>query len=146
VGQIITRALWLLRQIPLAGNAVNCSLDEHLQTTKELLAGIFWSMLPIWVGTFVAFIKAPALDWHLLRSAFSGTLGGGELFIYAAAFLAPICWIVHYTPPGAGEFPTGLAHTISIEENEFTTDNFKPGTSGEADLYHRLKERSRIEL
>lgn len=69
-------------------------------------------MLPIWVGTFVAFVRGTTYDWGGLHSAFSGNIQGGELFIYAAAFLAPILWIVHHVPPGAGRFPTPLAHGL----------------------------------
>jgi hypothetical protein len=69
-------------------------------------------MLPIWVGAFLAFLKSPEFTWSALHSAFSGTLEGGDLFIYAAALLAPIFWIVHYNPPGGGQFPSSLSHTI----------------------------------
>ncbi len=69
-------------------------------------------MLPVWVGTFVIFVKGTDFDWQALRAAFGFTVAGGELFIYAAAFLAPIFWIIHYNPPGAGQFPSSLAHAI----------------------------------
>jgi hypothetical protein len=88
-----------------------CTAGEHWQTLRELVAGLFWSMMPIWVGTFVAFAKGPSFDWQGFHVAFGGTVVGGELFIYAAAFLAPIFWIVHNDPPGAQQFPTPLAHT-----------------------------------
>jgi hypothetical protein len=79
---------------------------------QEILAGLFLSMLPIWVQTFVTFVKGTVFGWQELRSAFGGSVAGGELFIYAAAFLAPIFWIVHSNPPGAREFPSSLAHTV----------------------------------
>jgi len=69
-------------------------------------------MLPIWVGTFVSFAKAGVFDWQHLHNAFSANVIGGELFIYAAAFLAPIYWIILHDPPGAGEFPSSLAHGV----------------------------------
>lgn len=108
----VAHAIRLIRRIPLFGRAVDSSLSEHSQTAQEILAGLFLSMLPIWVQTFVAFVKGTVFGWQELRSAFGGSVAGGELFIYAAAFLAPIFWIVHSNPPGAREFPSSLAHTV----------------------------------
>lgn len=104
----------LFSRTPLVGPSFECSPSEHWRALTELLAGLFWSMLPIWVGTFVALLKlkGEAFDLQRIHSAFTGTVAGGELFIYAAAFLAPIFWIVHYNPPGGGQFPSSLAHSI----------------------------------
>ena len=106
------RATGIIRRLPLVGRVFECGLGEHWKTLEELSSGLFWSMLPIWVGTYIAFLKGPLFNWTGLRGAFGGAIEGGELFIYAAAFLAPISWIVHRDPPGAGEFPSKLAHTI----------------------------------
>lgn len=109
---LLNQSLEMLRRAPLFGPALNCNLREHWRTAAEIFPGLFWSMLPIWVGTFVALIKGPTLDWPGLHVAFSSTIMGGELFIYAAAFLAPILWIIHHDPPGAEPFPTPLAHGL----------------------------------
>jgi hypothetical protein len=98
--------------VPLFGHSLECGVSEHWQTATELFPGLFWSMLPIWVGTFGTFAKGKTYNWEALHGAFSGNITGGELFIYAAAFLAPILWIVHHVPPGAGPFPTPLAHGL----------------------------------
>jgi hypothetical protein len=111
VRKILDQILALIHTIPLVGRVTDCSGPEHWHTLQELFAGLFWSMMPIWVGTFVAFVRGASFDWPGLNSAFGGTVVGGELFIYAAAFLAPIFWIVHNDPPGAQQFPTKLAHT-----------------------------------
>ena len=104
----------VLRLTPIVGHGLDCSPREHWQTLKELVTGLFWVMLPIWVGTFVEFVKAAVFDWSHLHSAFDGTLVGGEPFIYAAALLGPIFWIIHHNPPGAGEFPSREAHAFLI--------------------------------
>jgi hypothetical protein len=106
------RARRILRHTPIVGRTLDCNPEEHWQTLRELIAGLFWSMLPIWVGTFATFVKGNAFDWAHFHAAFNGTVEGGELFIYAAAFLAPVFWFLHHHPPGAGEFPSSLAHAI----------------------------------
>lgn len=100
----------LCRRIPLVGHAFDCHISEHRQTSKEIFPGLFWSMLPIWVGTFVLFIHGTSYGWTALHTAFSTNIAGGELFIYAAAFLAPMFWIIHNVPPGAGPFPNPQAY------------------------------------
>lgn len=107
IHQILRRFRW----IPLVGPAFECHLSEHWQTSKEIFPGLLWSMLPIWVGTFFYFVYGTAYNWTALQSAFSKNIAGGELFIYAAAFLAPMFWIIHNVPPGAGPFPSPQAHT-----------------------------------
>jgi hypothetical protein len=112
VRPLLNEALKFLRRTPLFGHALACSVSEHWQTASEIFPGLFWSMLPIWVGTFVVFANGATYNWQALHAAFSGNITGGELFIYAAAFLAPILWIVHHVPPGADPFPTPLAHGL----------------------------------
>jgi hypothetical protein len=102
----------LLRRAPLIGHAFDCDFGEHWETAVEIFVGLLWSMLPILVGTFDAFVKGPAFTWSDFQSAVGSTTAGGELFIYAAAFLAPIFWIIHHVPPGAGPFPSPIAHGI----------------------------------
>lgn len=106
------RLLSFLGNVPLVGPAFGCGLREHRETAVEIFAGLLWSMLPILVGTFDAFVKGPAFNWDGLRAAVASTTAGGELFIYAAAFLAPIFWIIHHVPPGAGPFPTPVSHGL----------------------------------
>lgn len=99
-------------------------------------------MLPIWVGTFLALVRGPSLSWHGLRVAFSGQITGGELFIYAAAFLAPILWIIHHVPPGAAPFPTPLAHgLLTAIVTVFCALSFdvqKPGQGQNVAILHTL--------
>lgn len=53
--------------------------------------------------------------------------------------LKPICKILkaHIKPPQKEDFDKFFAK-VKIKDNEFTVDNFKPGTSGESQLYTRL--------
>lgn len=111
---LVAHALWLVRRVPIVGHAFQCSPREHWRTLGEVVTGLFWSMLPIWIGTFTAFVKGTVFDWQHVHKAFSGTVVGGELFIYAAALLGPIFWIIHHNPPGAGEFPSSAAHAFLV--------------------------------
>jgi hypothetical protein len=112
MGARLDKAKKLIRRIPLAGPAIECSPGEHWFSAMELIAGLFWSMLPIWVGTYVAILRGQAFDWSTIRAAFGTTLAGGELFIYAAAFLAPVYFILYKEMPGGGRFPSKLSHSI----------------------------------
>lgn len=99
-------------------------------------------MLPIWVGTFATFVKGSTFDLQNLRQAFSGTVVGGELFIYAAALLGPIFWIIHHNPPGAGAFPSSLAHAFLTQViTVFAAVSFEMQRSGQINnpfVIHRL--------
>jgi hypothetical protein len=142
VRALLNEAAKILRHAPLFGHAFNCSVGEHLQTAAEIFPGLFWSMLPIWVGTFVALVKGPALNWQGFHVAFGSTITGGELFIYAAAFLAPILWIIHHVPPGAEAFPTPLAHglltAIVTVCCALSFEMQKPGQNPNLVILHRL--------
>lgn len=105
------RLVALIRRIPLFGRMIDCTFGEHFETVKELLAGLFLSMLPIWVQTFITVITGTSFGWTEVHTAFGKAVAGGELFIYAAAFLAPIFWLVN-SNRGQVEFPSSLAHTV----------------------------------
>ena len=52
---------------------------------------------------------------------------------------------------GPGEVPTTEQFSkvfarIQMKDDEFTTDNFNPGTSGEVALYHALRAHCEISL
>jgi hypothetical protein len=138
----LVRALKLLGRLPLVGHALSCTLSEHWETAIEVFPGLFWSMLPIWVGTFTALVKGPGLNWRELHVAFSGQITGGELFIYAAAFLAPMLWIIHLVPPGAEPFPTPLVHgLLTAAITVFCALAFelqKPGQAPNLETLHKL--------
>jgi hypothetical protein len=131
-----------VQHIPIIGPALRCNPKEHWRTSVEIFPGLFWSMLPIWVGTFTTFAKSPTFDWQAFHGAFSGTIAGGELFIYAAAFLAPILWIVHHVPPGADPFPTPIAHgLLTAVVTVFCALSFemqKPGSNVNPTTLHKL--------
>lgn len=60
--------------------------------------------------------------------------------------LKPICKTlkVHKNVPTQAEFAALLAK-VRIQDDEFTTDNFKPGTSGESQLFARLIAEMELE-
>ena len=50
---------------------------------------------------------------------------------------------------GPGEVPTreqfgNIFKRIQMNDDEFTTDNYKPGTSGEVALYNAFRSKCRI--
>ena len=54
---------------------------------------------------------------------------------------------LHITAPGGVPKKEEFAQIfdrINIEDDDFSTDNFMPGTSGESELYRTLKENSRL--
>ncbi len=61
-------------------------------------------------------------------------------------FLKPA--YLHLTGPGgvptAEEFKKKIFEKIEMKDDEFNTDNFKPGTSGEVTLFKTLKEKRQI--
>ena len=60
-------------------------------------------------------------------------------------FLRPV--YLHLVGPGqvpTGERFEGVFNRIPLKDDEFNTDNFKPGTSGEVALYNVLKTKSGI--
>jgi hypothetical protein len=77
VRPILDQTLKLLHRTPFFGPALDCGFREHWDTASEILPGLFWSMLPIWVGTFVAFVKGTTYNGAALHTAFSGNIQGG---------------------------------------------------------------------
>jgi hypothetical protein len=55
---------------------------------------------------------------------------------------------LHVTGPGGvpkpEEFTKTVFRRIEVDDDEFNTENFKPGSSGEVALYSMLKTKSRI--
>lgn len=131
--EFMAQVMKYLKKAPFFGPAFDCSLKEYWQTSIEISSGLFWSMLPICVGTFVAFMKGPSFGWQALRTSLGGTIAGGELFIYAAAFLAPIFWMIHHDPPGARRFPTTLGHGLFVAFiTVFSAVSFEMQKSGQS--------------
>ena len=46
--------------------------------------------------------------------------------------------------PTVDDFQKKIFQRVSLDDNDFNTDRFKPGTSGELTLYRTLKELSNI--
>jgi hypothetical protein len=61
---------------------------------------------------------------RFLKSAYLHLVGPGEV-------------------PKAGQFKK-ILDKVQLGDDEFNSDNFKPGTSGEVSLYRMLKEKSGI--
>lgn len=100
------------REIPVVGGLVDCNGQDHWEALGQTLVLFVLSTMPIWLGTLIVYATGSGRGWSGTESAFSSTINQGELFMYAAAFLAPVFWIALTDPPGAKIFPGKLSHII----------------------------------
>ncbi len=103
----------LFRKIPLVGPLVDCTLQNHIDTTGQTFIVLLLSTAPLWLGGLVSYATAAAGSVSLC-GALLGTIMHGELFMYGTALLAPIFWVALVDPPGARVFPSKVAHMLLI--------------------------------
>jgi hypothetical protein len=88
------RTLWQrgLHLFPFIGEFRKCSREDFREAWIELCVTTFFSTMPLWImpllgplifQTDISFVK------HLLS-----TISGGELFVYCAALLGPLIYII----------------------------------------------------
>jgi hypothetical protein len=101
------------RGIPLVGPLVDCTLEDHSETLKQVFITLLLSTAPFWFGALILF--ATSLHTGLtIKNAFWSTVWDGELFMCATSLLAPIFWMALEDPPGARKFPSRLSHMLII--------------------------------
>lgn len=100
-----------LRRVPLFGPLVDCTFENHFDTSAQIAVILVLSTLPLWLGALVVFSTAGQQDLNF-KDACMSTISHGELFVFGTALLAPIFWIALVDPPGARRFPSKLAHMV----------------------------------
>lgn len=97
-----------LMRVPLLGNLVSCSKESHVSSLQEVGTNLFWSVMPIWLSSFVILISKTSSD----KSAYSlliANIGNGELFLYASSILAPVFYMVLKERKDKKQYPSRLS-------------------------------------
>ena len=99
----------MLRGIPLLAGLADTSAEDRRLAGYELLVTLVISTSPLWLGSLGPWLRGDSS--YLI--ALLANVSGGELFLYAASFLAPVMYIVLEKPPAPRlAFPTTLSHSI----------------------------------
>jgi len=101
----------VVRKAPIISGLPDCHLKDYWAAIKEIVPNIFLSTMPIWGGAFIIMILGESSDYW---TAIDRNVNNGELFLYAASFLAPVVYMATVDPPGAEQFPSRLAHIIVL--------------------------------
>jgi hypothetical protein len=104
----------LFRRLPLIGRLSDCRFEDHWRAIQEIFTVQALSSMPIWLGTYIAYVTAVTANTTVLKSAFFGTIWNGELFIYSTSLCAPLFWMALNEPRGSRAFPHRLAHGTLI--------------------------------
>lgn len=103
----------IMRGLPLFGGLADCRWKDHVEAAKEFAVNFVFSTPPIWLGGMIIF----SIDRSPNKSFFGsvvGTLNSGELFMYAAAMVAPIIYMALKPEKGSRNFPGQLSHITFI--------------------------------
>ncbi len=101
----------VVRKLPIFSGLPDCEPKDYLSAVKEVFPNIFLSTLPIWGGAFVVIISGQVSNYW---AAIGINVSHGELFLYAASFMAPVVYMAAVDPPGAGQFPSRLSHILVL--------------------------------
>lgn len=88
---------WIRRtcsQIPIIGSLPQTAWQDHVEAIRELVISLLISMAPIWIGTLVLRIGQTSPSQLSYLQCANAIIQNGELFIYSAATLAPVMYIV----------------------------------------------------
>ena len=92
IREIFSRWDVVLYFIPFAHDFHKCSYKDFREAGAEALITTFFSTMPLWImpvlGPIIFSTEASFVD-HLL-----GTIRGGELFVYCAALVGPLIYII----------------------------------------------------
>lgn len=106
----------ITRRLPLFGGLADCRLGDHVEAGREFLTNFIFSTLPIWLGGLLIL----ALDRDTEKSvtaliiSMTGTVRGGELFMYSTAMVAPIVYMALKPERGMPNFPGQMGHIAFI--------------------------------
>lgn len=100
------------REFPVLGGLVDCDGHDHWESLGQTTVLFVLSTMPIWLGTLIVYATGEKTGYRGAGAAFYSTIAGGALFMYAAAFLAPVFWIALTDRPGERVFPGKLSHII----------------------------------
>ncbi len=103
------------RWIPLIGGLVDCTVNDHWDSAKQMAVITGLSTAPLWLASLMVFGSGDQLDFAAFKAAVQSPIAHGELYMYCTALLAPIFWIALVDPRGARrEFPSRLSHMFLI--------------------------------
>lgn len=83
---------WALYLVPFTYEFHKCSFDDFREAWIELLVMTFFSTMPLWIMAIlgpVIFQTDISFTDQLLS-----TISGGELFVYCAALIGPLIYII----------------------------------------------------
>jgi len=115
---------------------------------------LLFSTAPIWLATLIVYATGNNLAYAAFKAAMHGSVAKGELFMYCTALLAPgfralmrFLRLAYLDLVKPGQVPTreqfsGIFARIPMRDDEFSTANFVPGTSGEV-AFFAVEERLR---
>lgn len=88
---------WVRRtcsQVPIIGSLPQTSWQDHVEAIRELIISLLISMAPVWVGILALRIGQTSPSQLSYLQCAHAIIQNGELFIYSAATLAPVMYIV----------------------------------------------------
>lgn len=103
IGMVLTR---VFRRLPIVGSMHMCTGADFAEASKELAISLLISMSPVYIGAFVLYV-IQSVSPRISYLTCTGTIvQNGELFIYAAAVLAPVVYIVSKDRYDVRSFPS----------------------------------------
>lgn len=109
----MSRLKKLLRKLPLLGGLADCRWKDHTEASKEFALNFVFSTAPIWLGGLIIF-SLDKKDNKSFITSIAITMDSGELFMYAAAMVAPIIYMALKPEKGSRNFPGQLSHISLI--------------------------------
>ncbi|MBI5590890.1 MAG: hypothetical protein HY881_10445 [Deltaproteobacteria bacterium] len=128
---LMTLLKHVCRRLPIVGSVHMCTLSDFGEACKELFISLLISMSPVYVGAFVLYIVQSGSTSIGYLSCAGTIVQNGELFIYAAAVLAPAVYIASKDRYDVRSFPSkftfiGCAILVAILSTSiFTIERVK---------------------
>jgi len=102
-----------LRKLPLIGGLIDCRWIDHIEAFKEFFINLVFSAMPIWLGGMIIYAMDKSIEKSLWKAVVN-TFFQGELFMYAAAMVAPIMYMALKPEKNAPNFPGQIGHIVII--------------------------------
>lgn len=104
----------IFRKIPLIGKLLDVGIPNLWNSTIEVGSNLFWSTMPIWLGTLVLLFSSKVHQGMPVLSILVETIHNGELFMYSTAVLAPIVYMALNEKKSSQSFPYKLSHMTLV--------------------------------
>jgi hypothetical protein len=103
----------IFSHIPVVGGLPQTTRENHMSALRETLISLAISAAPIWGGAFALFYVKRASNAATYYECIRSIVENGELFIYAAAAVAPVIYIVTRDRIEVRSFPSKTSFILA---------------------------------